>query len=453
MGVVFDQVPAVNRIVCGYRPVTTRVTLTIAESAESRAAFVENSKVTVYWNDVEVGVMRVDWNSRTELTAGNWEYIYDVDVQRWAQNEMLPKRGAVSGVFGVMGEKRLGDYSSDASGEVRFEISFFYRDDDNLLKLLSEPPEGFGNDALVTVPFALPQNVDSLLYGDGLYIYQNSGDVIRFLTDMPDSGISVDIDDNAWLSFIHNGDFSTLNAYRVRLYNSAGSVIDSKIMKLDVFITEDKERIVTFGSGVVQINDAVGNADFWNQSVGLSIDYSVAYYLIDVGYADSGILGLFESRSEVLRYNIRKVGEARSFRVHFLNRFGMADAFTFDCKRERRLNVRSSIGKKSLDWNMNSGVVAISGQHSASDYGKFRFDVKSNVAYDLEVIGIDDSVRLWLEGLNDSVETYFEDKDVGKLIRVNIEDVSNDLVEDSEDFATDFRLTVSFSNDVIKQRL
>lgn len=460
MPISFDQVPQVNRIVGAYRPVSTRITLTLIEASFPRAAFIEAARCEVYWNGVLVATVRKDWFVRDEIVSGSWEYQYDVDVQRIAQNYLLPNRGVKSGTFGEMGVKRIGDYPGDATGEIYFDVEFYYRDDDNLLKIVPGGPDT--NQVMVCVPFTLPNNKYQLLYGDGLYVYWLGGDVVKCLTNIPSEGVEIDLGDNGWLSYIHHGDFTEVNGYRLRMYDYNGSLLDTKNMNYGLFtgddLLADEERIVTIGSGVVQLNDATDDED-WEWAFngvpdGVQITYAVDYYLIDFGYIDPlGLDGNFSARSESVRYNVRKVGEMRAFRVHFMNRFGAADAYTFDCKRMRKVSVSSSKGKKSLDWNMNGGFVAVSGQHNVEDYGGFRFDVESGVLYELESGILSDEKRRWLEELDDTVEAYLEDKDEGVLTRINVEDVGVVPVEDSEDFGVVMKLSVSLSNNVIRQRL
>lgn len=453
MGVVFDQVPASDNIVMAYRPVSTRVTLTIAESAEPRAGFIEMMKCTVKWNGVEVAEFRKDWWSRIETTPTNWEYIYDLDVQRLVQNELLPRRGLKSGTFGDVGVKRLGDFPVDGSGDVIVDVDFYYRDDDNLLKLL--PGGAFTNNEMVCVPFALPQNQQQYLYGDGLYVYAVANDVVNWLSNMPSEGVNIALDDNAWASFIHNGNFNHINGYRVRIYNSGGFEIDVKTMKYDEFLGNDK-RLITVGVGVVQINDAVTDVDWWYESTapdGDLIGAEVDHYLVDFGFIDGvGLDGNFDSHSNSLRFNVRSVGESRSFRIHFLNRFGAGEAYTFDCKRVRKTGVSSKRAKKSLSWDMSGAKVAVSEQHNVEDYGEYRIGIKSGVVYDLESKGLSDEKRRWLEELDDTIEAYYEDKESGVLVRLVINDSGFIEVEDSDEFEMKMKLSVSMSNDVIRQR-
>lgn len=444
-----------ENIICGYRPVMNRVTATIAEATLPRAPYIEHVEAQVKLNGTLVATIRKDWYSRIEITATNWEYKWDVDVQRVVQDFLLPNRGVKSKVFGEMGEKRIGEYPEDATVDVEVDIYIFYRDVDNLLKDAGGGP--FNGNLAVCVPFALPNYITQGLYGDGKWVWWSSGNTINLLTNIPSTGAPVSINDNGWLAWIHNGDFTEMNAYRLRIYSTAGTLVETKIMVYDEFTgddeLDDEKKILSIGSGPVQLNKTTEVSDWWFEFGGPDNVYILAthgYYLIDVGLSDTaGSPGNFASVSNSVRYNMGPVGEKRSFRIHFLNRFGMAEAYTFDCIRRRKKSVTSSKGRKSLGWDTDK--FATWEEHNPEDYGQFRFGIDSDIIYELESKPLNDDEAKWLEELTDTVEAYWEDQDNNVLRRVVIQDVSEIITEDSEEFQLKLFLNVMLSNSIIRQ--
>lgn len=457
MGVAFEQVAQIENVVCAYRPVITKAVVTSTVAALPRIEFLEMVRAAVSWNGVEVVTIPKDWFYRDEVAPGSWEYQYNIDMQRVAQSKLLPNRGVKSGVFGNYNEKRLGVYPPDASGEVSVSCEFYYRDDDNLLKVLTGGP--FTNDSLICVPFALPQEEQSYLYGDGRYIFISGGNDFKLLTNMPADGVSVDINDDAWLAWIHHGNFNEVNAYRVTIYNNAGVAIERKILILSELTggdaLADQKGVISIGAGPQQIDQVTTDNDWWFEQSGPDTtyfdSYDYSYYTIQVGYSDPlGLSGNFTGISNLARYNIQKPVGNRAFRIHFLNRFGMAEAYTFDCRRFRRARVASSKGKKGLDWN--SSNFATSTQHNIEDYGLFRFGIQSDIIYELESKPLDEEESKWLEELADTPEAYYADPVNNVLVRIVVDDVSDEVVEDSNEFGIKKTLRVTMANSVIRQR-
>jgi len=64
---------------------------------------------------------------------------------------------------------------------------------------------------------------------------------------------------------------------------------------------------------------------------------------------------------------------------------------------------------------------------------------------------LNDDEAKWLEELTDTVEAYWEDQDNNVLRRVVIQDVSEIITEDSEEFQLKLFLNVMLSNSIIRQ--
>jgi len=446
LGIIEPATSEAN-LIPAYRPVVYRVSLGIIEAVEPRAGFIEAIEATVFWNGTEVATLRKSWFSKLEVVAGSWEYEFDIDVQRIAQHNLLPKTNVKSGTFGDINESREGDNPADAYGEIDIEVDVYYRDTDNLLKVLSGG--AFPADyAVNVVPFAMEQKLYQILWGDDRYVYQIANDVIRELTNQPIAGVPISAGESGWLSCI----VQDIDAYRVRFYNDSGEVTSAVKIK-DLGAAGSGIKVATIGSGAKQI-------DTLTSEVGWDYDLSDAYinsgnytyYIIDFG--DWGGGSTFTSKSRGVRYNVVQRNENKQMRVHFLNRLGGADAYTFDCKRQRGVEVSSEQGRKTLGWT--TGVVG--GEHDREGMGAFRYNIKSGVAFELETKLIDYETALWLEELLDSPEVYIERLQEspmleGTLERVVIEDTNGTLTDDwDEGVGIPLKLTIRLANDVIRQR-
>lgn len=102
MGVAITTTPEARNVVMAYRPIIYRVQVDIAEASEPQAGFVRQIEVGVTWDGTTVATVRKDWATREEVTPTNWRYVYFLDLQRIAQDNLLPSTAIKSGVFGVM---------------------------------------------------------------------------------------------------------------------------------------------------------------------------------------------------------------------------------------------------------------------------------------------------------------------------------------------------------------
>jgi hypothetical protein len=109
-------------------------------------------------------------------------------------------------------------------------------------------------------------------------------------------------------------------------------------------------------------------------------------------------------------------------RLHFLNRLGGTDAFTFKSLNVKLQESTSDTAEKPLNWASDTAT-----PHSINDKGSFKIDSRAVIKRTLETTPITPAFADWLAELLSSPEVYLETPD--GLLPVVISDVSDQQLE------------------------
>jgi hypothetical protein len=242
---------------------------------------------------------------------------------------------------------------------------------------------------------------------------------------LSDAPLQQDIceDENLYLSYIANNAATDI---KVVSYDANDAVIDSGLFAISVSSTY---QVRTIGAGMANLRAQVydtGSVDIDN--------VNLVYYTV-------ALVGLFETPYlETRRFNKAGCCE-RGQRIHFLNNYAAADAFTFDSKATKGIEAKAQQAQKPLDWN-NS----IETPHNINDKGSFKIQNEAVDSYDLQSRWLSAADADWLKQLLYSPECYLET--VEGLLPVIVEDASL-ATSTSELPAVTFDIKVTEANAII----
>jgi hypothetical protein len=234
------------------------------------------------------------------------------------------------------------------------------------------------------------------------------------------------------------GEAGAVNEIGVFAYNSSGTLIKSTYILNPFYnVTNTASRFITLPAGPVNLNQILNaNLNATTQNQGVIIPSTTAYYEI----RSYGNL----SASKIYRYNITEVcSKFTPVRLHFLNRLGGYDSFTFDL-----LNTfTSNIERKEYRQNLG-GFVGSTYSYDIKDRSATIFDTQIKTTQVLNSNWITDTEAGWLEQLLTSPDVYTE---VGtQLQAVNITDTSYTQKRTVNDQL--FNLTVTIEKSFLKHR-
>ena len=242
---------------------------------------------------------------------------------------------------------------------------------------------------------------------------------------LSDAPLQQDIceDENLYLSYIAN---NAAQDIKITSYDSSDVVIDSG--KFAAALSSSYE-VRTVGVGMANLRTQVYD------SGAVDIDnVDLAYYTVE-------LVGLFDTPYLVTR-QFNKTGCCnRGIRLHFLNNYAAADAFTFDSKVSKGIANKSSKAIKPLDWDGSSEM-----PHSITDKGSFKIQNEASDNYNLQSRYLLAADADWLKQLLYSPEVYIET--IEGFVPVIVEDVEQQT-STSELPAVAFEIKVTEANAII----
>jgi len=248
---------------------------------------------------------------------------------------------------------------------------------------------------------------------------------------------SIKLTEKAW-TYVLAGDNNAVDTFRVRAYNSSGTQIQNTyIVNPYATITVVGHRMLSCPSGPINLN-LIPNASLLitTQNEGNIIPSTTAYYTIETRGASGS--------SIPVRYNIVDVcTKYESYRIHFLNKLGGFDSFTFDLLSREN----NTIERKKYRRNL--------GAYSGATY-VYNDLQRSNIIYDTQVNEtmvlnsnwITDAEAVWLEELLSSPITYMESANGIEVI--NITDSAYEVKKRVNDKL--FNLQINIEKTYIKTR-
>lgn len=170
--------------------------------------------------------------------------------------------------------------------------------------------------------------LDYISYDDATYLLLSG--TKRFLTNAPDQKIR--LSEKAWL-YTMNDVPTDYDRRQVKTYTSAGVLVNTYNTNNSSFNTDtDSNRFLRVTSGTSQLVSELGGTVF----------DGVAYYTVQCQKSDGTAI------SEAKRYDIdSNCTKFTPIRVHFLNKLGGFDSFTFKLLNKKDFTIKSSAYQKN----------------------------------------------------------------------------------------------------------
>ena len=305
-------------------------------------------------------------------------YFFRFDFKRVCEITSAPIAQNLTSCFSDLNTNYVA-YNPDLHSDIALIVTYFFEDP------TTGKPTNLGISDVV--PFGTYEALTTQRQiGEPLDLNEFTIAFRRFYTNQP----------NAYEITATENLFTTLPAFnvdriQVTTYDSSGVLIDQG--QISVSIGTDQTPL-TIGVGVPQLDGTtyvVGAVNI--------LDPNVASYTIEGGQ----FLGFFVRLTEIRTYTLVKDCSKRSLRVHFLNRLGGADAFTFTAAKVRKEASKSALGKKPLNWDYTASPPL-----NVYDKGSFKIDIKAGEFYEVESSFYGEAKGEWLAELLTSPETYIE---------------------------------------------
>jgi hypothetical protein len=369
-------------------------------------------------------------------------YYFEFDVSKILQTLSAPNPNNISQCF----PKFLNaQYTNIAVNDNRkfyyLYITYYYRDPvtNNLTLLTTGAPPVAVSDTTTTAYAVIGTRQTLDFMGMDAYSidYPTVGGVYEkyFLTNLPsvyptsisktNNPILICSADNHNLTFIPTSGTNTL---RIIIYDASQNVVGAPYF---LNITPNTTfRPVTFGIGPIQLNPIIPGI------INLQIGY---HYSIDAG---NFIGSTYTLQSRKYMFKIVDCC-ANKIRLHWLNRLGGADAYSFTNKKTVFESTKSDIAQKPQSYNY-----ANTPPTNSYDKGSFKIQQVVNKSYEVESIFYDAFWGQWIAELLSSPEVYMETP--SGLVAVIIEDSQIKIEETNE--LVNVTLTVVESNEISVQQ-
>jgi len=351
-------------------------------------------------------------------------YYFVFDVSKILQTKSAPKSQAKTTVFLDTLNASYEVLSSDIHTQVGLVVTYYYNDPTTGLLT-----QFVTTDTIMTAYPAIAgtrQTRDWNNMGMNSYIidYPSVGGVYDkyFLTNLPSvyptasskttNPIPICSGENLTMSYVPS---STTNALRVILYDANQNVVGTAGF---IQITPNSTYTPrTIGAGIQQLL-----ATTMTPSNPLTTIQTGYYYSIQAG--NLTLPSTFVLQGVKYMFKVVDCCNEKSIRLHWLNRLGGSDAYTFNSKKKVEEKTKSETAQKPLTWNLTNPPA------TSYDKGVFKIFQETTKEYEVESSFYDESWGAWLAELLSSPEVYMETSD--GLIAVVIEDSSITISENDE---------------------
>ena len=258
----------------------------------------------------------------------------------------------------------------------------------------------------------------------------NTTDVVNFLTNAPSSGV-ISTDENAWLYGMVESSGVVYHA-RINTYDSSDNLLQTvKVNNPYQSIGSDNSQFVRFGSGTRNLNliESSGITDGGSQPI---ITNSVTkYYVVFQTYAGVEVSNRFYYKVE------DPCTKNNTYRLHFLNKLGGFDSFTF-IRADRKT---ATIDRKEYKKRVTGMTSDSTWGYSTSAHNRVNFDTTLDEVIAAQSDWISEATNDWLYELVTSPVVYLDDPTYG-LVGVNIVNTAYDFKTEAVDKL--FNLTIQF---------
>jgi hypothetical protein len=375
------------------RPITWVVSTLIDTTV---LGVVEKARATIVVDGVSTVI---DYNSPTSSSGvpAATTYVFTFDVQRIVQDLKSPIAQFKTNCFGTPSTA----YSVQATncyGTVQVTFEYFYID--NTTKI---PTNQGVTDVSATFNYLLAarQHEDTMSLANYIPTFASFK---PFLTNAATTQ-NIGLTESLFISTVA----STGNAVRVITYDQFGVQID-----LGVFSAPGANfDQLSFGIGPNELRVTV-----WDLAGAVNIDNPlVSYYTVAYGQG-----AIFFEFTDVYTFNI--VDCAGGVRLHWLNRLGGTDAYTFKGLSELEQIATSDTAQKPLNW-----LAKVAEGNTLSDTGTFKINNTATISRNIQSLPVTPAVANWLAELQSSAEVYREVS--GGFIRINPKDITQKLETDN----------------------
>lgn len=244
-------------------------------------------------------------------------------------------------------------------------------------------------------------------YSQANYIL--GGSTKKFLTNAPASQ-NIFTDENAWLYMIQETS-GVISSARVVTKNAAGATIDT-INIVNPYPDSDadhRNQFLRFGCGTYNLNQI--DSSLLNGASQPIIGSNVASYTISIGSTPTGGAIRSETRTFVIKENCSRYD---TYRIHFLNKLGGFDSFTFNMIAVETFDIARSLFKKTVGT-----TTATTFSYAKSDKENRELSIEYQDTLRLESDWITETEATWLEELVHSPVVFLDHATHG-LIALNI---------------------------------
>ncbi len=272
------------------------------------------------------------------------------------------------------------------------------------------------------------------------YVIAGASSTNKWLTNQPAS-VYIRSDQNAWMHAQTDTSGSIYYA-QVKTYDSAGSLIQTvKVVNSNQAVGSDAAKFVRFGCGTRNLNlISGGSIDSGAQPI---ITASVKSYTVQITKFDgtaTSELKTFIINDACTRFDV--------FRIHFLNKMGGFDSFSFT----RLSTETSTISRQSYKRNLGT-LTPITGAfgYAKSDRQDTVFDTNVKDSITLNSDWISEAESTWLKELVTSPCVFVDDATHG-LIAINITNGAYEKRRSVNDKIFNLVITFEYSYNSKRQR-
>lgn len=398
--------------------------------------------------------------SSTNTAQTNFQYVCDIYITDDNGAVSFPSASYIrtktpvdplysSGVFSI-GDKIRNflsyDNGTDAYG--------FQKSPNSIVKFVCKFGEEYGpSSAVVVTPdlatttnfFAINSSlsdleVNSLNYANDFGLAAAST-TRRTLTNRPSSGV-IRTGEDAWVSHINKTTNANFNGV-VLTYNSAGALLQA------YYITNPYTDIsVSVGRGVMRFPSGTRNLGYLNSSHILSGQSSVSFtgvdrYQVYMVNSTSGIT------CEPQWYKIQDdCTDHTVYRLHFLNKLGGFDSFSFIKAHTERTEITREKFKRNKITRIGGGRYG----YNNSDLSDVQYYTRHKDSIKIISDWIDEATSAWLEELITSPVIFHDHPTYGRL-PINITDTSYERKQWVTDKVFNLEVNFQYSDDKYRQSL
>ena len=409
-----------------YKPVMWQAGITTTE------AEVQNAVVTVSDASGTLQTFRLPWRTKTGPTAGDYFYIFDIDIQSILQDIMLPNLSGLSTTLDDVDSSGSEDLDeSFFRNQVNISVTYEYVDAATN-QITDLGITDVGSEILcLAVTFRQSYNGGAWFsFMEDLFL-SNGTNIAKLFTDCVETDICRD--DTAIAGFCYN--------------NTAGPTTNCIVVETDdggkdCYYLSTSTKYAKFATGCGQF-DALP----WLR--GNPVTALTKSYIVYPAYTDGD--GYFIQTHKAIKYNIIPKNEKRYLRLVWLNNWGNMDSISFvgGVSKIRKESVITS--ERPLDF-----VPGNNGQN-IQQRGKYLSDISQSYGYHVQRTYFKNEYAALLNSLFSSPEVYIVEKDpdtgASYMIPVVITDRSEAEYQNGNKWYVNMDFRLWAANDLITQKL